>query len=265
MTAPTANGNLDSGIDAGTPRGPRPEERRLSQGAAAFLRYQDTKKPRAAILADPHGAYALRQKGKAGPLYGNQRYFKVETRLQARGRARQMGDPRAGGLPRGRPCAARVAHRPWYRDRSRHRHRPARPRARRVPGGTRGRDARHVLLGSFPRLPQQPRQAALKGEPARVRRPDGQLHLPRPGERRYLRDHARHDAQLHRALGRAGQDQDDPARRHAPRLRRRLGDGGALPPARHRAQGQAGARGAVEHPRGRRGAAQAATTAPIWS
>ena len=35
--------------------------------------------------------------------------------------------------------------------------------------------------GSFPRLPQQPRQAALKGESARVRRADVQLHLPRPG------------------------------------------------------------------------------------
>lgn len=31
-------------------------------------------------------------------------------------------------------------------------------------------------------------------------------------------------------------------RRHAPSLRRRLGNGGALPPVRHRTQGQAGAR-----------------------
>ena len=168
----------------------------------------------------------------------------------------------AGWLPRGRARAARVAHRPRHRDRGRYRHRPARPRAGRVPGGARGRDARHVLLGSFPRFPQQPRQAALKGESARVRRADGQLHLPRPGGHRHLRDHPRHDAKLHRALGRACQDQDDTARRHAPRLRRRLGDSGALPPACHRSQSQAGTRGAVEHPRGRRGAA---TTAPIWS
>nr|DAN13580.1 MAG TPA: hypothetical protein [Caudoviricetes sp.] len=34
---PRTNGNLDSGIDAGTPRGPRPIERRLSQRAAAFF------------------------------------------------------------------------------------------------------------------------------------------------------------------------------------------------------------------------------------
>ena len=37
LTASTANGNLDSGIDAGTPRGPRPKERRLSQGRPPFL------------------------------------------------------------------------------------------------------------------------------------------------------------------------------------------------------------------------------------
>ena len=159
------------------------------------------------------------KKGKAGPLYGNQRELKVKTRFQARGRARQVGDPRAGGLPRGRPRAARVAHRVRHRDRGRYRHRPARAGAGRVPGGARWRDARYVLLGRVPRLPQQPRQAALQGEPARVRRPDVQLHLPRPGEHRHLRDHPRHDARLHRALGRAGQDQDHASRRHAPRLR----------------------------------------------
>nr|DAV97129.1 MAG TPA: hypothetical protein [Caudoviricetes sp.] len=37
LTVPGANDNLDSGIDAGTPRGPRPIERRLSQRAAAFF------------------------------------------------------------------------------------------------------------------------------------------------------------------------------------------------------------------------------------
>ncbi len=93
-----------------------------------------------------------------------------------------------------------------------------------------------------------------RGKPrskASLREYDGQMDnyiSPVLGSIDISENNPRHDAQLHRALGRAGKDQDDAARRHAPSLRRRLGDGGALPPPRHRAQGQAGARGAVEYP-----------------
>lgn len=64
-----------------------------------------------------------------------------------------------------------------------------------------------------------------RGKPrskASLREYDGQMDnyiSPVLGGHRHLRDHPRHDAKLHRALGRACQDQDDTARRHAPRLR----------------------------------------------